>query len=119
MMKYALRINRFMYKLTAARETKQTNERLKMKTNQKATAIPATIHNLRCGQSVAGVAARPYLESVESDLRRLESEHAALVAVAEAAESHQNSKPGDEMKNWKAIQVALANLAAVREGGAK
>ena len=48
-----------------------------------ATEIPAIIHNLRCGQSVAGAAARLYLESVEASLRLIESEHAALVAVAE------------------------------------
>lgn len=45
-----------------------------------------------------------------------ESELKALVAVVEAAENHQNSKPGDEIKNWKTLQVALANLAAIQKG---
>ncbi|MDE2097586.1 MAG: hypothetical protein KGL39_10095 [Patescibacteria group bacterium] len=55
-------------------------------TNQdKATARPfeSTIHNLRCGQSVAGVAARPYLESVEIDLNLRAAEQAELLKVAE------------------------------------
>lgn len=41
------------------------------------------------------------------------TEHAALLAVAEAAESFRNHIRGGE------LNAALANLAAVREGGAK
>jgi len=44
------------------------------------------------------------------------NEHAALVAVAEAAERHQDSLPGEELKNWATLQKALAALAAVRAG---
>lgn len=44
------------------------------------------------------------------------NEYPALVAVAQAAEAHQSSKPGDEMKNWFALQTALKSLAAVRSG---
>jgi len=112
-----------------------------MKTeNQESMPMFAIIHNLRCGQSVAGIAARPYLESVEADLRRLESEHAALVAVAEAAmkklcgnrdlknvvSTLENSKTmsffGKNSPAWTEadensllVLNSLANLAAVRE----
>ena len=56
-------------------------------------------------------------------LRAIESEHAALVAVAEAAHelldlckcNHTFAQRGA----CKQTEIALANLAAVREGGAK
>lgn len=34
----------------------------------------------------------------------------AHCAVAEATENHQNSKRGEEMKNWTTLQNALADL---------
>jgi len=98
-----------------------------MKTeNQESMPMFAIIHNLRCGQSVAGIAARPYLESVEADLRRLESEHAALLAVAEVLRNvsncHNSGNNGAYMGeavlcryHAESANKALANLNAVRE----
>ncbi len=64
-----------------------------------------------------------YIEAREfkigRELARRYNEHAALLAVAEAAENHQASKPGEELKNWARLNVALAALAAVREGVAR
>jgi len=61
-------------------------------------------------------------ESLLDGLWKLESEHAALLAVAEAARVLQDGLdlqagrwPADE----KSLKQALAQLAAVREGGAK
>jgi hypothetical protein len=51
-------------------------------------------------------------------VRITKSEHAALVAVADAAERHQDSPLGEELKNWKTLQEALQRLAAVRAGKA-
>jgi hypothetical protein len=55
-------------------------------------------------------------EARAAEIVKAVNEHAALVAVAEAAETHQASKPGEELKNWAVIQTALKALAAVRAG---
>lgn len=92
------------------------------------TEISAIIHNLRCGQSVAGVAAKSYLVSVENDLNILAEEHAALVAAvkallrAEADMQHwglmsvEDIKLRQKMCLENTIRPALAALAAVQKG---
>ena len=54
-------------------------------------------------------------ENIFTQVILSEAEHAALVAVAEAAQATWDYA-GDTSDS---IQAALANLAAVREGGAK
>ena len=67
-----------------------------MNADQNVTTLAATIHNLRCGMSVAGPAAKPYLQSVDDDLSKAMSEHAALVAVA----CHEACAPSDPPAEW-------------------
>ena len=69
--------------------------------------------------------------AVQDALARFESEHAALVAVAEAAkripqwlgramaERAFDNCVGSPDGDFKRFENALANLAAIREGGAK
>lgn len=93
----------------------------KMNADQNITTLAATIHNLRCGMSVAGPASKPYLQSVDDDLSKAMSEHAALVAVADAANEMCKLFSGQGKLSSPQVQSlydeAYANLAAVRGGG--
>ena len=100
--------------------------------------IGALNHNIRCAKSCDGQASwhNPYLADIMSDIESAQSEHAALVTVAEAAESFRavsqywsNYPLGILMQQWShddrtryvtadlMLNKALAQLAAVRGGG--
>lgn len=56
----------------------------------------------------------PYLSDILAALSEAQKEHAALVAVTEAAQGYCENFFGKPTPNEKAMLKALANLAAVR-----
>ena len=81
-------------------------------------------HNIRCAKSCDGKMEfkNPYLTDIMDDVESAQAEHAALVAVAEAAEAiviHRTLAASARMTTigelHQDLETAVANLAAVRE----
>lgn len=90
---------------------------MKTSNQNQATAIN-TLRNISAALFHAGD--KTSSDAINAQLSKIESERAALVAVAEAAklelaERLQKSKLASETDGaWEALAAALANLAAVR-----
>lgn len=109
---------------TATAKAANTNRRQELEAKAKESLRITPLNHLRA------IAAQIYRNGSKTDadailtrVQQAEAEHAALVAVAEVAkelrEYNHADNAGFSASCGEKLDVAIANLAAVREGGVK